>query len=112
MTKFINADRMLVEESEAYMNAQLGLPDETTMLINELVHKKIQMLLAAAPEEDAVPVVRCNHCKHYAEDHWAVVDGLPIIVCHEVCYRFCKEGNKVKADGWCFLAEKREDNAG
>ena len=45
----IDAADMLVDESEAYMSAQLNVPDEATRLVNEVVHKKIQRLIIDTP---------------------------------------------------------------
>ena len=54
-------------------------------------------------------LIRCKDCKHFVEDVWAVINGLPVIVCHEACYRWSKDGNKVGAEGFCCLAERREE---
>ena len=47
--RLIDADQMLADESEAFMSAQLKLTDEWTKLTNEVIHKKLQMLLADTP---------------------------------------------------------------
>ena len=47
--RLIDADVMAVDESEAYMSAQVKVKDEATRLINEVVHRKIQMLIADTP---------------------------------------------------------------
>lgn len=77
----IDADLMAAEETEAFISAQEQITDTATKLVNEVVHKKIQMLLADAPTVDidrptrsqfkrmAVrmgyePVVHCKDCKH------------------------------------------------
>ena len=71
--RLIDADEFLELESEAYMLAQIELAKkntnktiDTTRYINELVHKKIQMLIKDAPTVDAVEVVKemfCDDCK-------------------------------------------------
>lgn len=53
--RLIDADEMLLDESEAYMSAQLKV-DSITRGINEIVHRKIQMLLMDTPTVDAEPV--------------------------------------------------------
>ena len=90
MPKLINADRMIAEESEAYMNVQLRIKDETTKLINKLVHKKIQMLLADAPAEDVVTVIRCRNCSYYC------TNGM--------CNR---SHDFVMPEGFCYRGEKK-----
>ncbi len=47
--RLIDADAMLIEEGLAYRKAQSKCENETTKLINEVVHKKIQMLVADTP---------------------------------------------------------------
>ena len=56
------------------------------------------------------PLIHCKDCKHFVEDVWAVMNGLPVIVCHEACYRWSEDGNKVGAEGFCCLAERKDDD--
>lgn len=60
MNRYINAEKMMIEETEAYISAQAKVQDDITKKINEVVHKKIQMLLADAGED----IVRCKDCKN------------------------------------------------
>ena len=61
--RLIDADEMAVNESEAYMKVQTsGMIDEATRIVNTVVHKKIQQLIADTPTVDAVEVVRCADC--------------------------------------------------
>ena len=53
---------------------------------------------------DVVPVVRCKNCKHYEEDHFATLNGIPIITAHNIC-TFWGKGCLTKADGFCFAGE-------
>lgn len=71
MSRYIDADEFLENESEAYMRAQVNLAKEhadktidPTRYVNEVVHKKIQMLISEAPTADVVEVVRCKDCIH------------------------------------------------
>ena len=63
MARLIDADQMAVDESEAYMSAQVQITDELKWLINFVAHSKIQRLIADTPTVDAVPVVRCRDCQ-------------------------------------------------
>lgn len=63
--RLIDADQMAVDESEAYMSAQVQITDDLKWLVNFAAHSKIQMLIADTPTVDAVPVVRCKECVHY-----------------------------------------------
>lgn len=50
---------------------------------------------------------RCKDCKYFEYDSVAKVDGVPLIVAHEICSRW-GDGCKTKEDGYCFLYEPRE----
>ena len=69
--RLIDADEMAVNESEAYMSAQMKIDSPVTLGINSVVHRKIQQLIADTPTIDAVPVVRCKDCKYMIQ--WADV---------------------------------------
>lgn len=56
MAKYINADEMMADETEAYLSAVAKI-DKLNADIAYVVHKKIQMLLADAPAEDVAPVI-------------------------------------------------------
>lgn len=52
MPKYIDADELLKEEIEAYMNAQTKITAVEAYLLNHLIHAKIQQLLCDAPAAD------------------------------------------------------------
>ena len=63
MSRYIDAEEFLENESEAYMRAQVNLAKEhadktidATRYVNGVVHKKIQMLINEAPAVDVVEV--------------------------------------------------------
>ena len=49
----------------------------------------------------------CKDCKFFETDSWAKVNGIPLIVAHEICNRW-GDGCKTKEDGYCFLFEPKE----
>ena len=49
----------------------------------------------------------CKECKYFEYDSVAKVDGIPLIVAHEICKRW-GDGCKTKEDGYCFLFEPKE----
>lgn len=63
--RMIDADQMAVDESEAYMSAQVQITDDLKWLVNFAAHSKIQRIIADTPTIDAVPVVRCRECRSY-----------------------------------------------
>ena len=70
MAKYIDADLMALNESEAYMSAQTKIENPILLGLNNVVHRKIQKLIAETPAVDAVEVVRCKDCKHRYSDSW------------------------------------------
>lgn len=48
----------------------------------------------------------CKECKHFEYDSVAKVDGVPLIVAHEICSRW-GDGCKTSEDGYCFLFEPK-----
>lgn len=46
----------------------------------------------------------CKDCKYFEYDSVANVDGIPLIVAHEICSKW-GGGCKTKEDGFCFLFE-------
>ena len=49
----------------------------------------------------------CKDCKYFEYDSVAKVDGIPLIVAHEICNKR-GDGCKSKEDGYCFLFEPQE----
>lgn len=62
----------------------------------------VSELPSAQPE-----IVRCKDCKHFEYDHVENVDGIPLIVAHEICTRW-SDGVKTSENGYCFLGERGE----
>lgn len=91
----IDADEMALAETEAYMRAQLKVKDQATMLVNEVVHKKIQMLIADTPTVDVVEVEKYNDLREAFVDF--VCSGVhnPAPYCKNKCPECTDER------GWC-----------
>ncbi len=53
---------------------------------------------------------RCKDCKHFEYDGigWTT-DGVPLIVMHEVCWKW-GEGCKTNENGYCFLFEGKGES--
>jgi len=49
----------------------------------------------------------CKECKYFEYDSVAKVDGVPLIVAHEICNKW-GGGCKTREDGYCFLFEPQE----
>jgi len=61
----------------------------------------------ALPSVSPMPKMgKCKDCKYFEYDSWAKVNGIPLIVAHEICKRW-GDGCKTKEDGYCFLFESK-----
>lgn len=58
-------------------------------------------------EEPERKTGKCKGCKYFEYDSMAKVDGIPLIVAHEICKRW-GDGCKTSEDGYCFLYEPQE----
>ena len=98
----IDADEMVLIESEAYMEAQLKV-GELTRKVNEVVHMKLLRLIADTPTIDAVEVVRCKDCK-YGEHYKCSVDA-----CYNnmKCVRRENYTEGVFEDDYCSYGERK-----
>lgn len=51
----------------------------------------------------------CKDCKYFEYDSVAKVDGIPLIVAHEICSKW-GDGCKTTEEGYCFLFEPLEES--
>ena len=112
--RLIDADKMAVDDSEAYMSAQSQITDNMKWLINFTAHSIIQRLIADTPTVDAVPVVRCKDCRYWGDEAGVTVrtDGVRFARCkvHNLCVRGKKIGWCPTEDDFCSLGEMRDEN--
>ena len=67
----------------------------------------IDIAISALETDEKALTGQCKDCKHFEYDSVAKVDGIPLIVAHEICSRW-GEGCKTREDGYCFLFEPQE----
>ena len=63
--------------------------------------------LAGRSSADRQGVVRCKDCKYFEYNHTEVVDGVPLILAHEIC-AFWGGGSKTSENGYCSFGERKE----
>ena len=78
------------------------------MGIDDFIRGYKEGLKAQKKDGDVALVVRCKECKFYETDHLETINRIPLIVAHEICTKWGL-GCKTAADGFCFLAERRDD---
>jgi hypothetical protein len=74
----------------------------------ETVHKDRTVQDFADRCKECGKMKRCKDCRFFEYDSVANVDGIPLIVAHEICSKW-GEGCKTSEDGYCFLFEPKED---
>jgi len=62
-------------------------------------------------EVEMSELILCKDCKYFEYDSVAQVDGIPIIIAHEICKKW-GDGCKTNENGYCFLAELKEETDG
>ena len=67
-----------------------------------IANKVIGKLTSVTPQEPKTG--HCKDCKYFEYDSVAKVDGIPLIVGHEICHKW-GDGCKTSENGYCFLYE-------
>ena len=96
--RLIDADKMAVDESEAYMSAQVQITDDLKWLVNFAAHTKIQRLIADTPTVDAVPVVRCRECKYWGDEDGKLQNSDGVLFARCKVHNYLLDGRHT---GWC-----------
>lgn len=84
----------LIDASELWSDIMM-IPHNGDIISSEEVEQAIK----DAPAVDAVPVVKCENCKHYV---WDEFDG---------CHCCISLGKFVKPDFWCANGKKKKEGA-
>lgn len=63
---------------------------------------EIRELIADLPSVSTEKTGRCKDCQYFQHDSIAIVDGIPLIVAHEICTTW-GDGCKTREDGYCFM---------
>ena len=58
------------------------------------------------PDCPLIEIVRCEECKWFELDVWGELDGIPLIVAHEMC-KFWGNGCKTNPNGFCSYGERK-----
>lgn len=92
-----------------------ALSNDGTLTVNVEDGNKVSRVLVCGenhfgglyyPEQEQ-KTGHCKDCKYFEYDSVAKVDGIPLIVAHEICNKW-GDGCKTKEDGYCFLFEPQE----
>lgn len=69
----------------------------------------LKLRLEALPRVMPAPKMgRCRQCKHFEYDSMAKIDGIPLIVAHEICTKW-GNGCATWEDGYCHMFESIEE---
>lgn len=86
------------------------MPSELTADGRRMIRKRTleEYISDTLPSITPEPKIgHCKGCKYFEYDSVAKVDGIPLIVAHEICSKW-GDGCKTKEDGYCFLFEPQE----
>ena len=76
---------------------------------DEMIRSMIRRIEDLEPVgEPSGEVIRCKDCRYFEYDHVDLVNKIPLITAHEICNRW-SDGCKTSENGYCFLAERREE---
>ena len=88
------------------MKLLVELPDEEYK-IDKLVAESGMGNTAIQRILEGTPLPECKDCKFFEYDYVAPVDGIPLILGHELCKKW-GDGCKTSEHGYCFLFEAKE----
>ena len=84
----------------------MKLPDGWVFLLKHEDGTELNEIGLTVEEKN---LVLCKNCKFFEYDSVEKINGVPLIVAHEICRRWGR-GCKASENGWCYLAEKREED--
>ena len=99
LKEFKMFDNTEIKVGDEVIAVNYGIRDDMT----ELTIKDLEVL------EQEPKTGHCKDCKYFEYDSVAKVDGIPLIVAHEICSRW-GNGCKTKEDGYCFLFEPQDND--
>lgn len=107
--RLIDADKMAVEESDAYLFAQSRIKYEITRIVSAAVHTKIQQLIADTPTVDAAEVLRNQWIS--VEERLPDKEGKYLVTIYDRItptvlyfykrYPYCNRGIRTDRPVWC-----------
>ena len=68
------------------------------------VFEEILVIMEELEKRESSELILCKDCKYFEYNSVALVDGIPLIVAHEICKKW-GDGCKTNENGYCFLAE-------
>ena len=66
----------------------------------------LKVLPSVTPQEPKIG--HCKDCKYFEYDSVAKIDGVPLIVAHEICSKWGR-GCKTNKNGYCFLFKSKSE---
>lgn len=56
---------------------------------------------------ETIDIVKCGECKYFELNPITVIDGIPLILAHEICH-FWGKGCKTSQNSFCSYGERKE----
>ena len=94
---------------QAVLEKAISVPIAKVVTEDEVIYRKVVFVddIENLPPVTPQKMGHCKDCKYFEYDSVAKVDGIPLIVAHEICSRW-GDGCKTSEDGYCFLFEPQE----
>ena len=91
---------------QAVLEKAISVPIAKVVTEDEVIYRKVVFVddIENLPPVTPQKTGHCKDCRYFQYDYAANVDGIPLILAHELCKRW-GDGCKTKADGYCFLYE-------
>ena len=99
---------MTNEEAIKIIDKGVDIGNQMPFLTVDQMNEAKQMAIKALEQQNRI--ILCKDCKYFEYDHADNVDGIPLILAHEICNRW-GDGCKTNINGWCFLAETTEEHS-
>ena len=94
---------------QAVLEKAISVPIAKVVTEDEVIYRKVVFVddIENLPPVTPQKMGHCKDCKYFESARVAKVDGIPLIVAHEICSRW-GDGCKTKEDGYCFLFDPQE----
>jgi hypothetical protein len=100
----------LQENHDFFVNAYDGfsnLPQNDKARVDEITNCIAMVVNEPSVKPQEPKTGHCKECKYFEYDSVAKVDGIPLIVAHEICNKW-GDGCKTSEDGYCYLYDPQE----
>ena len=93
----------------AYWDKDIQSEKDDPCIVDAMTDWAIRQVKALPPISPTRPKGKCKDCRHFEYNSVAKVDGIPLIVAHEICTKW-GDGCKTSENGFCFMFEPQAES--